>query len=125
MLKIRRPSIYTAIAMSEPAAEIQVLDRYECRVCGYVYEPDRGDSKHEISPGTPFAELPTSWRCPVCDVKTSQFQNLGPLGTSSGFQENLTYGFGVNNLTPTQKNLLIFGGLGISFLLFISLYGLQ
>ena len=111
--------------MSEPAAEPQVLDRYECRVCGYVYEPDKGDSKSEISPGTPFAELPPSWRCPVCGVKTSQFQNIGPVGTASGFQENITYGFGVNKLTPAQKNLLIFGGLALAFLFFLSLYGLQ
>lgn len=111
--------------MSEPAIETQALDRYECRACGYIYEPGKGDSKSAISPGTPFTELPSSWRCPVCGVRTAQFQNIGPLGTASGFQENLNYGFGVNNLTPTQKNLLIFGALGIGFLLFMSLYGLQ
>lgn len=111
--------------MSEPAVETQVLDRYECRVCGYVFEPDKGDSEHDIPPGTPFTELPPSWRCPVCGVKAAQFQNMGPVGKASGFQENLTYGLGVNKLTPTQKNLLIFGGLGLAFLFFLSLYGLR
>ena len=111
--------------MSEPAVETQVLDRYECRACGYVYEPAKGDNKSQVSPGTPFEELPSDWRCPVCGVKTSQFENIGSLGKASGFQENLSYGLGVNNLTPTQKNLLIFGGLGLGFLLFMSLYGLQ
>ena len=111
--------------MSEPAVETQVLDRYECRACGYVYEPDKGDSKSDIPSGTPFAELPSSWRCPVCGVRTSQFENIGPSGKASGFQDNLSFGLGVNTLTPTQKNLLIFGGLGLGFLLFMSLYGLQ
>lgn len=111
--------------MSEPVVETQALDRYECRTCGYVYEPDQGDSKHQVSPGTPFTDLPSSWRCPVCGVRTSQFENIGPVGTASGFTENLTYGLGVNKLTPTQKNLLIFGGLGLGFLFFLSLYGLQ
>ncbi|MFN6219940.1 MAG: rubredoxin, partial [Aphanizomenon sp.] len=46
-------------------------------------------------------------------------------GTSSGFKENLGYGLGVNTLTPTQKNILIFGALALGFLFFISLYGLQ
>jgi hypothetical protein len=32
---------------------------------------------------------------------------------------------GVNNLTPTQKSLLIFGALALAFLFFMSLYGLQ
>ncbi|KJH70933.1 rubredoxin [Aliterella atlantica] len=111
--------------MSEPAVETEELDRYECRACGYIYEPERGDSKHPVAPGTPFAQLPSSWRCPVCGVRTSQFENIGPQGKASGFQENLGYGLGVNKLTPTQKNLLIFGGLAIGFIFFLSLYGLQ
>ena len=111
--------------MSDPAVETKVLDRYECRACGYVYEPDKGDSKHPIDPGTPFTELPGSWRCPVCGVRTSQFENIGPSGTASGFTENLSFGLGVNKLTPAQKNLLIFGGLALGVLFFLSLYGLQ
>lgn len=111
--------------MNEPAVETEALDRYECRVCGYIYEPEKGDSKHPVAAGTPFEQLPSTWRCPVCGVKTSQFESIGPLGKASGFQGNLTYGLGVNKLTPTQKNLLIFGGLGLGFLFFLSLYGLQ
>jgi len=71
-----------------------------------------------------FAELPPSWRCPVCGAKASQFQNIGPVGMASGFQENLSYGLGVNQLTPTQKNLLIFWGLALPFVIYKS-YGLQ
>ncbi|MBO3460819.1 rubredoxin [Aetokthonos hydrillicola Thurmond2011] len=111
--------------MSEPAVDTTALDRYECRVCGYVYEPDKGDDKHNIAPGTPFAELPITWRCPVCSAKSTAFTNIGGVGAASGFKENLGYGLGVNQLTPTQKNLLIFGGLVLAFLFFISLYGLQ
>lgn len=111
--------------MSEPVVEPKTLDRYECRACGYVYEPSQGDSKHPVASGTPFEELPQDWRCPVCGARTSQFQNIGSVGKASGFQENLGYGLGVNKLTPTQKNALIFGSLVIAFLLFMSLYGLQ
>ncbi len=111
--------------MSNQAVEAGTLDRYECSACGYVYEPAKGDSKHDIAPGTSFDELPISWRCPVCGVRKSAFRNIGPKGTPSGFESNLRYGLGVNNLTPTQKNLLIFGGLGLGILFFLSLYGLQ
>ena len=111
--------------MSEPAVDTKAIDRYECRACGYVYQPAKGDSKHSVSPGIPFVELPNSWRCPVCGVKKAQFTNVGPLGKASGFDENLNFGLGVNQLTPTQKNLLIFGGLALAFLFFLSLYGLQ
>ena len=98
---------------------------YECRVCGYVYEPDKGDGNRNVSPGTSFEELPADWRCPVCNAARTQFTNVGARNAPSGFQENLGYGFGVNRLTPKQKSLLIFGGLVLTFLFFLSLYGLS
>jgi rubredoxin len=101
------------------------LDRHECRACGYVYEPTKGDSAGKISPMTRFEDLPSSWRCPVCGAKTIQFQNVGVLGKASGFTENLDYGLGINRLTPGQKNLLIFGFLALGIVFFISLYGLH
>ena len=111
--------------MSTQAVDPQSLDRHECQACGYIYEPSKGDNKRQVSPGTPFEELPLNWRCPVCGARTAQFRNIGPSGAASGFRENLNYGLGVNKLTPGQKNLLIFGGLGLGFLLFLSLYSLQ
>ncbi|MFB2922278.1 MULTISPECIES: rubredoxin [Aerosakkonema] len=111
--------------MSNQAVDVKALDRYECSACGYVYEPAKGDDKKEIPPGTSFEELPVDWRCPVCGVRKSVFRNIGPIGAPSGFKENLGYGLGVNKLTPMQKNILIFGGLALGFLFFLSLYGLQ
>lgn len=111
--------------MSEQAVETTALDRYECSACGYVYQPEKGDDKRDIPPGTPFAELPLTWRCPVCGVKKNAFSNIGPTGKASGFKENLGYGLGVNTLTPTQKSILIFSALALAFLFFMSLYGLQ
>jgi rubredoxin len=117
--------LWETLAMSEPAVETPVLDRYECRACGYIYEPEKGDDKHNISSGIPFAELPINWRCPVCTAKKTAFANIGPAGSASGFKANLGYGLGVNQMTPGQKNILIFGALALAFLFFISLYGLQ
>lgn len=103
----------------------QASPNYECRACGYVYVPDQGDNKGNIPPGTPFEALPDSWRCPVCSVPKRQFINTGSSNAPSGFEENLNYGFGVNRLSPDQKNLLIFGALFLGFLFFLSLYGLN
>lgn len=114
--------------MSDPAQEKTLAElapaSYECRSCGYVYEPSKGDNKTNVTPGTRFEDLPAEWRCPVCGVRSNQFINIGAVDAPSGFQENLNYGFGVNRLTPGQKNILIFGSLAIAFLLFLSLYGL-
>ncbi|MBE9078088.1 rubredoxin [Romeria aff. gracilis LEGE 07310] len=101
------------------------MDQYECRACGYTYEPSKGDNRANIAAGTPFEALPADWRCPVCGAGKRQFSNVGPVGQASGFKANLDYGFGVNRLTPGQKNLLIFGALALGVLFFLSLYGLR
>jgi rubredoxin len=111
--------------MSTEVVDFKSLDRHECSACGYVYEPIKGDSSSQVPPGTDFADLSTDWRCPVCGASQAKFQNVGPVGNPSGFKENLKYGFGVNTMTPNQKNLLIFGGLALGVLFFLSLYGLR
>jgi len=111
---------------SEPEAiDPKTLDRFECGACGYTYEPVKGDSTGKIASGTAFEVLPEAWRCPVCGVRKERFSNIGPAGNPSGFKENLRYGVGVNTMTPGQKNILIFGALGVFFLLFLSLYSLK
>ncbi|ERN40635.1 rubredoxin [Rubidibacter lacunae KORDI 51-2] len=99
--------------------------RFECRSCGYVYEPNKGDSNRNIPAGTSFEDLPFDWRCPVCGARQTKFSNIGAAGAPSGFASNLNYGLGVNQLTPGQKNALIFGGLVLAFLAFMSLYSLR
>ena len=115
----------TTEANTQDEANTQEQDRYECRACGYVYEPNKGSSTGKIPPGTAFSDLPSVWRCPVCGASKVQFMNVGPIEGPSGFKENLGYGFGVNTLTPSQKNILIFGRLALGFLFFLSLYGLR
>lgn len=112
-------------AMSTEAVDPKTLDRYECAACGYIYEPAKGDSLSQVAVGTPFEELADTWRCPVCGARKNRFSNVGPVGNPSGFKENLSYGFGFNAMTPGRKNLVIFGALGVFFLLFLSLYGLR
>ncbi|UFP96619.1 rubredoxin [Gloeobacter morelensis] len=97
------------------------LDRYECRTCGYIYEPTKGDAT--VPAGTPFEELPADWRCPICSSATSRFKSIGPkVGTVAGFEENAGYGWGVNVLNAQTKNVLIFGALFVGFLFFMSIY---
>lgn len=48
--------------------------KYECMVCGYVYDPAVGDSDNGIHAGTEFKDLPDDWVCPVCGADKSQFE---------------------------------------------------
>ncbi|AGY59437.1 rubredoxin [Gloeobacter kilaueensis] len=100
------------------------LDRYECRTCGYIYEPTRGEAV--VAAGTAFEDLPAAWKCPVCSSPSSRFKSIGPkVGTVAGFEENAGYGWGVNLLNPQAKNLLIFGALFLGFAFFMSIYFLS
>ena len=100
--------------------------RFECRSCGYVYDPAEGVRKSGIASGTPFAALdPIGFRCPVCRSRVGAFRDIGPREKPSGFEENLNFGLGVNRLTPGQKNVLIFGGFALAFAFFLSLYSLR
>ena len=108
------------------AAEDTTGHRFECRSCGYVYDPAEGVPKLAIAPGTPFEQLDVvSFRCPVCRSKLPAFRDIGPRDKPSGFEENLNFGLGVNRLTPGQKNVLIFGGFALAIAFFLSLYSLR
>ena len=40
--------------------------KYICQICGYVYD--------EAEQKTPFADLPDSWKCPLCGAARSDFK---------------------------------------------------
>ena len=115
-------------AAEEKAEEVSDprTHRFECRSCGYVYDPEEGVKKQAIPIGTAFQDIDNiTFRCPVCRSKVGAFRDIGPRSKASGFEENLNFGLGVNRLTPGQKNVLIFGGLALAFAFFLSLYSLR
>lgn len=50
------------------------MDKYVCKVCGYVYDPEQGDSANGIEAGVAFEDLPDDWVCPLCGVGKDQFE---------------------------------------------------
>lgn len=52
------------------------MSKWECTVCGYVYDPQEGDSYAGIPPGTAFEDLPDDWVCPECGADKSMFEEL-------------------------------------------------
>ena len=47
------------------------MKKYVCEICGYVYDPEKGDPEHDIPAGTPFEKLPDDWTCPDCGTANS------------------------------------------------------
>lgn len=52
------------------------MDKWECQVCGYIYDPAEGDPENNVPPGTPFEKLPDDWTCPVCGAEKDQFEKV-------------------------------------------------
>ena len=50
------------------------MAKWECEICGYIYDEALGDPDHGIAPGTPWAGIPDDWSCPDCGVAKSEFQ---------------------------------------------------
>jgi rubredoxin len=51
------------------------MDKYRCTVCGYIYDPEIGDTP-KIKPGTAFENLPDDWVCPQCGVGKEMFEKI-------------------------------------------------
>jgi flavin reductase (DIM6/NTAB) family NADH-FMN oxidoreductase RutF/rubredoxin len=60
--------------ISDKKEEKVKMDKYKCDVCGYIYDPDKGDPDGGIKPGTKFADIPDDWTCPVCGAEKNQFK---------------------------------------------------
>mgnify|MGYP005837558347 CR=1 FL=1 len=48
--------------------------KYYCGVCGYIYDPEKGEPRKNTAPGTPFEDLDPYWRCPSCGAGKIRFR---------------------------------------------------
>lgn len=53
---------------SENIMEVKKMNKYICKICGYIYD----DAKEEIK----FEDLPDSWVCPLCGVPKNMFEKV-------------------------------------------------
>ncbi len=60
--------------LEDAGMEQKQAQKYKCTVCGYIYDPAKGDPDSGIAAGTAFQDLPDDWVCPVCGVGKDQFE---------------------------------------------------
>lgn len=54
------------------------MDKFICKVCANIYDPEKGDPEDNIAPGTPFENLSDTWMCPVCGSGKDKYELLSP-----------------------------------------------
>ncbi len=52
------------------------MDKYECTMCGFVYDEAAGYPDDGIAPGTKWEDVPSNWVCPVCGADKDAFEKL-------------------------------------------------
>ncbi|NLO27390.1 MAG: rubredoxin [Actinobacteria bacterium] len=52
------------------------MERWQCLLCGYIYDPEEGDPLQGIAPGTAFEDLPDEWTCPECGAGKEEFEKM-------------------------------------------------
>ncbi len=48
--------------------------KYECVVCGFIYDEKEGMPDEGIAPGTKWDDIPEDWNCPDCGVAKEDFE---------------------------------------------------
>lgn len=48
--------------------------KWICTLCGYVYDPDKGDPEEGVEPGTKWEDVPEDWVCPECGATKDDFE---------------------------------------------------
>ncbi|MFC1522675.1 flavin reductase [Elusimicrobiota bacterium] len=62
--------------IKEETSAVLPDNAHKCSVCGYVYDPAKGDPKGKIDPGMSFDNLPPDWKCPVCGAGKEKFNKV-------------------------------------------------
>ncbi|MCL2687360.1 MAG: rubredoxin [Methanobrevibacter sp.] len=46
----------------------------KCKVCGYIYNPEVGESRGKIEAGTEWEDVHDSFKCPSCGAPKRMFK---------------------------------------------------
>lgn len=48
------------------ARQEPVWKTWQCEVCGWIYDEEKGSPAEGLAPGTRWADIPDDWQCPEC-----------------------------------------------------------
>lgn len=52
----------------------QAYKKWQCLVCGFIYEEEKGWPDDGIAPGTRWDDVPLNWTCPDCGSTKDDFE---------------------------------------------------
>ena len=55
---------------------MEEFKKWECIVCGWIYDEEQGLPEEGIPPGTKWEDVPVDWVCPDCGVGKEDFDMI-------------------------------------------------
>jgi rubredoxin len=52
------------------------MKKWQCLICGYIYDESKGIPEEGIEPGTSWEDIPEDWVCPDCGVGKDDFEMI-------------------------------------------------
>ncbi|SEI75101.1 Rubredoxin [Azotobacter beijerinckii] len=52
------------------------MRKWQCIVCGFIYEEANGLPEENIAPGTAWEDVPSDWLCPECGAGKQDFEMI-------------------------------------------------
>ena len=52
------------------------MKKWQCIVCGFIYDEEEGLPEEGIAAGTAWDDIPEDWVCPECGVSKEDFEML-------------------------------------------------
>lgn len=52
------------------------FNKWECVICGFIYDEEAGIPDEGIAPGTKWDDVPEDWECPDCGISKYDFEMI-------------------------------------------------
>ena len=76
MIGFVRYAVWAKICLMRYKEILNIMKKYICTKCKWIYDPKIGDSDGGIAPGTDFKNIPDDWVCPICGATKDKFIEL-------------------------------------------------
>lgn len=57
-----------------PTKGRNIVKRYMCVICGFIYDESKGLPGEGFPPGTKWEDIPLNWSCPECGASKDDFE---------------------------------------------------
>jgi rubredoxin len=65
---------FRAESATGPKSKRIDMKKWQCIVCGFIYDEAEGIPDEGIAPGTAWGDIPDTWECPDCGATKDDFE---------------------------------------------------